>query len=185
MQLNDLSDKTLLELMQEGNALAFEVIYKKYWRQLYGFVYQQIGSREDTEEIIQELMTSLWQNRAISEIRNLNAFLFISARNLINRYIRNQINLRKYQEYKLMKDVYDGINIEENFNATQLMDSIEKTLANLPEKTATIFRLSKMDKLPVKVIASKMGLSDKAVEYHITKSLKVLREQLKGFHLDN
>lgn len=185
MQLTDLSDKDLIALMCKSDSSAFEVLYRRYWRQLYGFVYQQIGSREDTEEIVQELMTSLWQNRATSEIRFLNAFLFMAARNLINRYIRNQINVRKYHEYKFMKEMYESIDTDEIFNDVQLIDHIEKALDQLPEKTATIFRLSKIEELPVKVIASKMGLSDKAVEYHITKSLRSLREQLKGFHLDN
>jgi len=185
MQDTDLTDNLLVDLLKSDNAQAFETIYRRYWRQLFGFVYQQIGSKEDTEEIIQELMLSLWQNRTRSQIRSLNAFLFIAARNLINRHLRTRINMRKYHEYQLMREVFENIDTDEIFNEKQLSDAIEKALRQLPEKTVAIFRMNKMDELSVKAIASKMGLSDKAVEYHITKSLKMIREHLQGFNSDN
>lgn len=185
MQQLKLTDRSLVDRLKSNDTRAFEVIYKRHWQQLYGFVYQQTGSKEDAEEIIQEVMLSLWKNRATSEIRDLNAFLFIATRNLTNRYFREKINLRKYREYELMRRVFDHINTDAILNENQLSTAIEKVLAQLPEKTAAIFRMNKFDELPVKVIAEKFGLTDKAVEYHITKSLKLIRQRLNGMVSDN
>jgi RNA polymerase sigma-70 factor (ECF subfamily) len=44
-----------------------------------------------------------------------------------------------------------------------------------------VFKMSRFDKKSVREIAEHLQLSEKAVEYHITKSLKVLREQLNHF----
>lgn len=180
----DLSDGSLVNLLKSGDSGAFEIIYDRYWRQLYGFVYMQVGSKEDAENILQELMASLWQNRARSQIRDLRGFLFISARNLTNMYFRSQINLRKYQEYQLFREVFDSVDTDKIFNENQLLEAIEKALKQLPEKTAAIFRMNKLNDLPVKKIASQMRLSDKAVEYHIYKSMKIIRQSLQGFPLD-
>lgn len=185
MEGKGLTDGSLVDLLQSGDPSAFETIYDRYWRQLFGFVYLQIGSSEDAKNIIQELMLSLWQNREQCEIRNLKTFLFIAARNLTNRHFRGQINLRKYREYQLMGEVFDQIDTDEIFNENQLSEAIEKALSQLPEKTATIFRMHKLDDISVKKIASQMGLSDKAVQYHIYKSMKVLRQHLQGFTSDN
>lgn len=185
MEEKGLTDGSLVDLLKSGDTFAFEAIYDRYWRQLFSFVYLQIGSREDAENILQELMLSLWQNREKSEIRNLKTFLFIAARNLTNRHFRAQINLRKYREYQLMGEVFDLINTDEIFSESQLSDAIEKALKQLPEKTATIFRMHKLDDISVKKIASEMGLSDKAVQYHIYKSMKVLRQHLQRFSSDN
>lgn len=179
------TDGSLVDLLKSGDTSAFETIYDRYWRQLFGFIYLQIGSREDTENIIQELMLSLWQNREQGEIRNLRTFLFVAARNLTNRHFRGQINLRKYREFQLMREVFDHIDTDEIFNENQLSDAIEKALKQLPEKTATIFRMNKLDDISVKKIASQMGLTDKAVQYHIYKSMKMLRQYLHGFNSDN
>lgn len=185
MHGTDLTDETLLNRLKEDSSSAFETIYRRYWRQLFVFVYQQIGSKEETKEIIQELMLSIWQNRAKSDIHNLRSFLFIAARNLTNKYFRKEINLRKYREHQLMQEVFESTDADEIVNESQLSKAIEKALERLPEKTALIFRMNKLDDLSVKKIATEMGLSDRAVEYHLTKSMRVVRKHLQKFLTDN
>ncbi|MCE6988157.1 RNA polymerase sigma factor [Dyadobacter sp. CY323] len=185
MSYTDPTDELLVDLLKSDDADAFKIIYQRYWRQLYSFVYQQIDSKEDTEEIVHDLMLSLWQNRGHSQIQHLRIYLFIAARNLTNKFIKSQINLRKYREYQLLHQVFESIDSDEIFNVNDLSTAIESVLKKMPEKTATIFRMSKIDEMPVKKIALKMDLTDKAVEYHITKSLKMLRQHLQGFHSDN
>jgi RNA polymerase sigma-70 factor (family 1) len=185
MQYRDLADEMLVDLLKQDDAEAFEVIYQRYWRQLFGFVYQQLGCKEDCEEIVHDLMLSLWQNRAHSQIQNLRIYVFIAARNLINKLIKSQINLRKYREHQLLHEVFETIEQHDHLNIRDLSGVIEQVLRKMPEKTATIFRMSKMDEMPVKKIATEMELTDKAVEYHITKSLKILRQHLQGFQSDN
>ena len=62
---------------------------------------------------------------------------------------------------------------------------LNELILTMPEKTALIFRLSKIDEMPVKKIAAQLDLSEKAVEYHVTKSLKFLRENFKDFYSAN
>jgi RNA polymerase sigma-70 factor (family 1) len=185
MPLTELPDKTLLILLKDDGADAFETIYRRYWRQLFVYVYQQTGSNEETKEIVQELMLSLWQNRTTSEINNLKAYLFIAARNLANKYFRKEINLRKYREYRLMQEIYESAGDDEIVSEKQLSDAIEKALQRLPEKTALIFRLNKLGDVPVKNIADQMGLSNRAVEYHLTKSMRVVKRDLLKFLSEN
>jgi RNA polymerase sigma-70 factor (ECF subfamily) len=54
-------------------------------------------------------------------------------------------------------------------------------MKKLPEKTCEVFRMSRFENQSVKEIAVQLNLSEKAVEYHITKSLKLLRENLKAY----
>ncbi len=185
MYSSETSDGLLVDLLKGHDAQAFETIYRRYWHQLFGFAYQQIGSKEEAEEIVQEVMLNLWKGRHRWHIMKLDAFLFISTRNLVNRHFRQKVNLRKYREYELMRSVFENIDSDHIFGEIDLLEAIERALDHLPEKTAMIFRLNKLDDLSVKVIAAKMGLSDKAVEYHITKSLKVIRQRLDGFVSDN
>jgi len=181
----DVLDETLTVSLKRGDARAFEMIYRKYWRQLFVYVYQQLGSKEESKEILQDLMLSLWQNREESNIQNLKAFLFIAARNLVNMRIRREINVRKYQEYKLMQEVFETIESDFSLQESDLMRAIESALEKLPEKTALVFRLNKLDHLSIDKIASQMGLSDKAVKYHLTKSVKVVKAHLRAYLSEN
>lgn len=171
--------------LRNGDAFAFEAIYRRYWRQLFVFVYQQTGSGEEAKEILQDLMLSLWQKRADSNIYNLKAFLFIAARNLVNMHFRKEINLRRYREYQLMQEVFESIEADYDVNEKDLLEAIENALEKLPEKTASIFRMNKLNHVSINKIAVHMGLSDKAVKYHLTKSMKMVRKHLARYLSDN
>lgn len=58
---------------------------------------------------------------------------------------------------------------------------LKETLDRLPETTRKIFILSRFHHLTVNEIAVQMNLSPKSIEYHITKSLKMLRISLKDY----
>jgi RNA polymerase sigma-70 factor (ECF subfamily) len=63
----------------------------------------------------------------------------------------------------------------------EIQKIIDSTLNQLPKKTRQIFQMSRIEGLPYNVIAVKMNLSQKSIEYHISKALDVLRESLKDF----
>lgn len=180
MQIVNHSDNELVELLQNGNQNAYETIYKKYWRSLFGYVYQLVGSKEDAEEVLHDLMLSLWINRQQSNIQNLKIYLFVAARNLSNKFISSQVNLRKYKEYQILHEVFENYHTDEIINAKDLSKAIETVMSAMPEKTYQIFKMCKIEEMPVKKVASQLNLSDKAVEYHITKSMKALRTHLQN-----
>jgi RNA polymerase sigma factor (sigma-70 family) len=178
------SDEILVELLKNDDEQAFEILYNRYWKQLFGYVCQQVESREETEEILHELMLGLWNNRKVTQIRNLKLYLYIAAKNQINRYIKLQIRVRKYKEFQTEQNFIENIDTDVLFNEDRLSNIIETVLNKVPEKTAIIFRMHKMEELPIKKIALEMGLTEKAVEYHITKSMKLMRSHLKDYNSD-
>jgi RNA polymerase sigma-70 factor (family 1) len=185
MRYLDMTDESLVLLMKSSETDAFEALYSRYWRQLYGFAYQQLGVKEEAEEVVQDLMTTLWQNRQVSEIQDFRIYVFIAVRNLVNKTIKAKINHRKYTEFLLLQEVAEHSKVNEALTSEELKKAVEQAMKQMPEKTAKVFRMSKLDEVPVKAIARKLGLTDKAVEYHITKSIKLLRDHLKHFHHEN
>ena len=65
--------------------------------------------------------------------------------------------------------------------SSEITRILEDTLASLPEQTRQIFIMSRYEQMSVKEIAETLHLAPKSVEYHITKSLKVLRIALKDY----
>jgi RNA polymerase sigma-70 factor (ECF subfamily) len=61
------------------------------------------------------------------------------------------------------------------------MTVVREELEKMPEKTRVIFRMSKFGGYSNDEIATKMHLSAKAVEYHITQAVKKLRIRLAVF----
>lgn len=54
-------------------------------------------------------------------------------------------------------------------------------MEGLPQKTKKVFQLNRLEGRSVPEIANVLNLSEKAIEYHLTRSLKHLRVHLKDF----
>ena len=169
------SDERLLILLQQGSHEAFEELYNRYWLVIYRRFYKKLQSKALAEEYTQDLFTSLWSRRhaltiSISFIHYLNG----AVRKMVVNNIRNEI--RK----KILVSESKAVNESFEEEDKQLITTLSNALETLPLKTGEIIKLSKLEGLSVKDIATQQNLSNKAVEYHITKALKMLRTYFKN-----
>lgn len=181
MSFKGLEDHLLVLGLHQGKSAAFEEIYSRYWFKIYRIALNQTGNKEEAEELVQDVFLSIWNRRAVSVIKKLDLYLVVSVKNRVYDFIRSQINFRKYQEHIIFKEIDFHFDTEEFVNYTELANAVEKVLSLLPEKSMTIFKKSRFQNMNTREIASQMQLSEKAVEYHITKSLKFLKEKLKDY----
>lgn len=174
-----LEDDILIRLLKTSDEKAFGEIYKRNWFKLYSIGYKQTASQQEAEEMVQTLFERIWKNRETIVIKNLGAYLAVSLRNIFIDSIRKKTVEKKFQQNH---NIPISANLtEEKFNHTQLLYTVENLLQRLPEKTQTVFKLSRYEDKSVKEIASKLHLTEKAVEYHITKSLKLLKYYLRSY----
>ncbi|GAA4406624.1 RNA polymerase sigma-70 factor [Nibrella viscosa] len=178
-----LSEKELVESLQRGDSLAFAQIYETYWCALYRAAYSRLKNKEVAEEIVQELFVQLWERRKGLQIGKLEHYLFRALKYAIIDFIRAQVVQDRYLDhYKTFVDQNTNP-AEEELTYDTLRTHLEHGLDTLPDKTREIFRLSRMEGWPISRIASHFSVTDKAVEYHLTKSLKTLRLYLKDVAL--
>jgi RNA polymerase sigma-70 factor, ECF subfamily len=58
------SDGELLERVAGGDAGAFEVLYRRYARAMFGLALRRLGDRSRAEEAVQETFASIWRSAA-------------------------------------------------------------------------------------------------------------------------
>jgi RNA polymerase sigma-70 factor (ECF subfamily) len=63
----------------------------------------------------------------------------------------------------------------------ELLEALEEKMEYLPEKSKKVFKLNRLEGHSIAEIANTLNLSEKAIQYHITRSLKELRLHLKDF----
>jgi RNA polymerase sigma-70 factor (ECF subfamily) len=166
--------------LQRDGMAAFEALYKKYWYQLYCVACRQTGVNYEAEELVQNLFEKIWRNRSTLQVKNWGAFLMVSLRNMIIDFHRQKATKEKFL-LQYNQPAVASTPQEEQLDQEQLLVLIENHLHELPEKTQTIFKLSRYEHKSVREIAGHMQLTEKAVEYHITKSLKLLRRHLRDY----
>jgi len=58
---NDLSDGELICLTAEGDGDAFEILYRRYARPMFGLALRRLGDRGRAEDAVQETFASIWR----------------------------------------------------------------------------------------------------------------------------
>lgn len=179
--LSKYSDEALLKAFSAGDKLAFREIFNRYWDQLYKNACKILHSHEEAEEIVQELFASLWNRRAELKILNLSHYLKSAVRKRIVDSLRSKMVHEKYWEYYKRFVPDHASSTEETVSYNELDLEIRRAITLLPEKSQLVFRLNRLEGRSVSEIASFLNLSERAIEYHLTKSLKELRHRLKDF----
>ncbi len=181
MSLNPISEKDLLKAMSQDNVSAFKNIYDAYWDKMYLTALKKTSSSETAEEIVQEIFSKLWERRQELDIDHLESYLFTALKYAVISHVRKVIKNRKHEDIDNLQDQF-SIHIDEKEDQTwDLESAIQNALLFLPDKTRLIFQMSRFDEQPNKVIANELDISEKAIEYHITQALRLLRVQLKDF----
>ncbi len=180
-----MTDEGLVEALKNADAKAFIEIYQRYFKVSYHVAFNETYLKEEAEDIVHSFFESLWKNRENVEIRKLSTYIVVSVKYLSYAFFKSQINLKKYREHILFQNIYQDNSVENLVNQNDLQKAIENAMKKLPEKTAEIFTLSRLKHKTIGQIAEELNLSEKAIEYHITKSLKVLKEQLETYKQNN
>jgi RNA polymerase sigma-70 factor (ECF subfamily) len=181
MNWSKLADNQLVTLVQTGDENAFREIYTRYWQPLFLIAYKKIHHKQPAEEIIQNIFAGLWKKREILQVEDLAAYLHTALKYQVISHIRAQIVQNKYVTRQSAPPETGESNAEERILMHDLSEAIEKGVALLPGKTQEVFVHSRVAHRSVKEISGMMHISEKAVEYHITRSLKLLRFYLKEF----
>ncbi|GGF06386.1 RNA polymerase sigma factor [Hymenobacter cavernae] len=176
-------DAALLGALRADDEGAFAEIYKRYSYRLFTVAYQKLGSREVAEELVQDLFADLWSRRASHQVQELQPYLFSAIRYRIINYIKAQKVKAGYELYCRLSTSEADTDTENNLALSDLSAAFLAGVGKLPEKSREVFQLSRLEHYTVPEISVRVNLSEKSVEYHLTKSLKLLRSYLRDFLL--
>lgn len=159
----------------------FTLVYEKYWYKLYIIGYNRLRDKEICEELVQDVFVKLWEKRETLDVENLENYLTKSMKYKVIDHIRSQVSQNNYAAYYQCYVDIQQSQTEDTIALNDLQNLLEIGLNTLPEKSREIFRLSRFESWPISQIAVHLRISEKGVEYHLTKSLKKLRAYLKEF----
>jgi len=133
------------------------------------------GSKEDAEDVVQDVLLQLFRKDKREKIENLEAYCFRSTRNRALDVIALHDN--RVEELPDDFDFPAQENIEQKLEAQEQIEIIEKWLTKLPEKQQTIFRLREVEELSYKEIAIILNITEEQVKINIFR----LRQKLKEY----
>lgn len=175
------SDEALVRAMSEDDEKAFAEIYERYWQPLHQQAARKLGRPEEAEEIVQDLFVTLWNKRRTAAIQQLDAYLFAALKYKAIDCIRARMVRETYTATGPHRSAAPDHGTEETLAATDLSLALAASVNRLPGSAREVFRLSRQEHQSVPEIAARLQVSPKAVEYHLSRSLRFLRTYLKDF----
>ena len=167
----------------------FNTLYTQYYRKSFLFVKSYVHDEMVSEDIVSDTLIKLWDLLQEEPLKSYDALLVTMLKNKSLDYLKHavirqethQLIAEGYErELNLRISTLEACDPSEIFSI-EIIEIVEHTLVSLPPQTRCVFELSRNENLTNKEIAVKLSISIKAVEYHITKVLKVLRISLKDY----
>ena len=167
----------------------FNIIYERNYQRSFMFAKSYVHDDMIAEDIVSDSLVKYWRLISTQKGEATEALLLSILRNKALDYLRHKAvhdaaieNLEeiKKRELSIRISTLEACDSEEIFRE-EIRTILQRTLQSLPEQTRRIFEMSRFENKTVKEIAIETNLTVKGVEYHITKTLKVLRINLKDY----
>src|SRR6266705_6703639 len=174
----DADERVWADRIRAGDMDAFEALYRAYWQRLYAFAFRYLHSKEDAEEVTQDVFFRIWRGRAdwvpAGAVRN---YLYLAVRNAArDRLERAAVARRRRVGTAQLVTVAE---IQPDLEAAELAAAVERALADLPPKRSAVCRLRLIDGLSYAEIAHRLAIGEKTVETQLARGLKFLRERIR------
>lgn len=173
-------DNILIQKIRQGNKLAFDSLFFKYYKPLYRFAFNICNSKNIADESVQNTFVKLWKNyKNLKSDDEIAKLLFTYTRNEVIDEIRKLKTRKKYEESVSSETL---VTEDQALNEKQKVKAIiESAIDQLPKKAKEIFRLTKQEGLSIKETAQYLKISTKTVENQLTIAYKKMRFYLGPF----
>jgi RNA polymerase sigma-70 factor (ECF subfamily) len=178
------TDQQLADLLRLGDEAAFKIIYDKYWPKLYFVAAKRLNDNQEAEEVVQDIFLNLWKKRAGFQLKvNFDHYLAVAVKFEVFKHRAARVK-QEALAGNLGNEYNNKVNTEwDRYDMNTLQKHLEQTIQSLPAKCKLVFTMSRETDLTNKQIASKLEISEKAVEKHITHALKILKSRFGHYFI--
>ncbi len=178
MQIND---NHICKLLNEHDHRGMEILFNNYYRPLVLWADTFLNDVAISEDIVQELLMSFWEQKIYKRITpaKLRGYIFTSVKNKSLKYLERDNHQRKVRlTDTLFTELLDPDSLTEEM-LQALNDEIEK----LPQRTRDVLKSIYVDGMRYKETAEKFSISIDTVKTLLASALKKLRAALARFKI--
>lgn len=176
-KLSNSEEKELLFRLKEGDHRAFEEIYHACKDRLIGNMLRILKSREQVEELVQELFLKIWHGRAdIDPDKPFRAYLFRIAANMAKNIFRQMYYDKQMRSRLLPLEQQCYTHVEEHITSQEHKQILDNLLEKLPPQRRIVFTLCKLEGKSYREVGELLNISENTVNDHIRKANMTLRQ---------
>ena len=168
-------DEKLVALTRKGQAAAFEALVQRYESRLLAFCRHMLGSREDAEDVLQEVFAAAY-NAMLGDDRAINVrpWLYRIARNRCLNHLRRPVPVGQDSMDIFERD--GGQTTSDTVHKREEFRQIVADVQDLPETQRTALLLREIDALSYDQIAEAMETTIPSVKSLLVRARVSLAE---------
>lgn len=180
------SDDEAIIRAARGDSEAFSVLYERYVKRIYNYIYYRTGNQHDAEDLTERVFF-----RALNHIQSYNnrglpfsAWLYRIAHNLVANWYRDT---KRRKEVPLDDHAYTISRSdlpESELVKVQEIESLLKALRQLPGDRQNLLILKFVERLSNEEIAQILGRTEGAVKSLYHRTLLSLRDDLSSILME-
>ena len=184
-------DAQLMVRFREGDAGAFDTLFRKYMARIVNYAYRFVRNRDIAEELAQEVFLKVYENAGGYKAQaKFTTWLYTIATNICLNEVRKpqfqaihqplflaQEGNGGEEEIRIEAGTTEGPDVLMERRALEVV--IKDALEQIPEKQRIAFILNKYQELSYAEVAGVLEISEKAVKSLIHRAKEALADRLK------
>lgn len=157
--------------------MAFDCLYSKYHKPVYGYIIRYLKIAELAEDVLQEVFLKIWEVRHnIRPELSFQAYLYRIARNVVYRQLKKiaaDEGLVSSVGHAVMSAVEDaGVRLQWH----EYEKILQEAISQLPPQRQKIFKLCRQEGKSYEDVALELGISRNTVKEHMVLGTRFLKE---------
>ncbi|MBR6874143.1 MAG: sigma-70 family RNA polymerase sigma factor [Ruminococcus sp.] len=173
-----MTDEKLLQILLTDSENGLELVMSAYSKLAYSIAAGILASEEDRREVVNDTFYKVWRARQDIDLdrASLKSYVAMVARSC------SLSKLKTLHRYEPLPDNEADLGIDVDFTSDEAARTNERIIARcvsaMPSPDREIFIGRYYFEKPVAVIAQELGLSERRVEYILSKDKRRLRKAL-------
>lgn len=138
--------------------------------------------RDEVHDLRQETYVRVYQAAARALPLQPKAFLFTSARNLMADHLRRArvVSIEPMGDLEPWHVLMDDLSPERWCGGRQVLHRLAEAFDQLPDRCREVLWLRRVEELSQREVAMRLGISEKTVEKHVAKGMRLLADFFYG-----
>ena len=149
---------------------------------LVRFLSHKLSNPADVQDIRHDIYVRILESAERELPTQPKAFLFSVARNiLIDRARRNRIvAIDLLEDLDVLNVLIDEATPERRESGRQQLQKLSTLIQGLPDRCRDVVWMRRVEDIPQKVIAQRLGIAEATVEKHLVRGIRLLADALYG-----
>jgi RNA polymerase sigma factor (sigma-70 family) len=163
--------------VKAGDLDRMALLFERYNRQLYGFLFHMSHKREASEDMVQNVFYRMLKYRhTFTEDSNFTGWMYHIARNVLKDQVKKYELSNRYDHIDDHEErIGGGVTADEQLEKKQARNELYSAMRKLSDDNRELLTLSRFQELKYNEIGQILGITEGAVKVRVYRAMQELK----------